>query len=243
MAISYHIFLEPRKGFVAHSATSKLLFEFPLLHQWIGIVCNEMLPAAGKAVEAIEKWPGSEEPHQTGFALASGVGDSFFHSLGKDPERAQRFSDGMHFLQSGPPFDLEHLFKDLGWESSQSHPDVVVDVGGSHGSIASELLQHFPSIRQCIVQDLPEVIEGAKVPDAVHGRLLFQPHNFFTEQPVKGADVYLLRLILHDWADKYAIQILQNLIPSLKSGARVFINEICLPEPGAVPYYQESILR
>lgn len=37
--------------------------------------------------------------------------------------------------------------------------------------------------------------------------------NFFDPQPrlLKVADVFLLRMILHDWPDKYAIQILQRL--------------------------------
>lgn len=36
-------------------------------------------------------------------------------------------------------------------------------------------------------------------------------HNFFEDQPVKNASVFLLRLILHDWSDKYAEIILKKL--------------------------------
>jgi len=43
------------------------------------------------------------------------------------------------------------------------------------------------------------------------GRVLLQAHNFFGPQPVKAADVYLLRAILHDWADEECIVILKNL--------------------------------
>jgi hypothetical protein len=39
----------------------------------------------------------------------------------------------------------------------------------------------------------------------------FAAHNFFNAQPVKNADVFLLRAILHDWSDKYGLQILRNL--------------------------------
>jgi hypothetical protein len=51
-------------------------------------------------------------------------------------------------------------------------------------------------------------------------------------QPVEGADIYLLRWILHDWSDKYCIKILQNLIPALRKGTKIVINDICIPEPG-----------
>lgn len=36
-------------------------------------------------------------------------------------------------------------------------------------------------------------------------------HDFFTPQPVKNAAVFLLRNILHDWPDKYCVQILNYL--------------------------------
>ena len=36
-------------------------------------------------------------------------------------------------------------------------------------------------------------------------------HDFFKPQPVKNASVFLLRKILHDGSDEYAIKILQQL--------------------------------
>ena len=47
-AMTYHVFCEPRKGVVAHTAASKLLAVDPLMHQWIGMVSEEMWPAATK---------------------------------------------------------------------------------------------------------------------------------------------------------------------------------------------------
>jgi len=52
---------------------------------------------------------------------------------------------------------------------------------------------------------------------------------------VKGADVYFFRLIFHDWPDEQCIQILRNLVPALKSGARILICDQLIPEPGTVP--------
>jgi len=43
------------------------------------------------------------------------------------------------------------------------------------------------------------------------GQVTIQAHDFFTTQPVKDADIFLLRYILHDWLDSKAIKILRRL--------------------------------
>jgi len=68
-------------------------------------------------------------------------------------------------------------------------------------------------------------------------------HDFITEQPVRGADVYLLRWILHNWSDKYSTQILRNLVPALKPGAKVVICDNVLLAPGLLSRWHETRLR
>ena len=82
----------------------------------------------------------------------------------------------------------------------------------------------------------------ATPPSGLEDRISFMAHDFFTPQPIT-ADVYFFRFIFHDWPDKYGISILQNLVPALKPGARVLINEFCLPEPGMISAYKERVLR
>jgi len=43
------------------------------------------------------------------------------------------------------------------------------------------------------------------------GRVTIQAHDFFAPQPVKDADIFLLRCILHDWSNSKAIEILKRL--------------------------------
>lgn len=148
----------------------------------------------------------------------------------------------MTWFSSGPGLEATHVVHGYPWETLRS--GTVVDVGGSHGSISIVLAQSFPSLH-FIVQDQPKVVqEGrAKLPTGLQGRLAFIEHDFFSEQPIKSADVYLLRWILHDWPDAYAVKILRALIPALKRGARVRICEQVLPEPGALSPYQTRGLR
>jgi hypothetical protein len=47
-AMTNHIFREPRKGVVAHTAASKMLAVNPLMHQWVGMVSEEMWPSAAR---------------------------------------------------------------------------------------------------------------------------------------------------------------------------------------------------
>lgn len=103
---------------------------------------------------------------------------------------------------------------------------------------------HSPTIN-CIVEDSPDVVvQGQEgLPADLRGRISFQAHDFFQEQPVKGADVYLLRLVLHDWSDKYSKMIIKALIPALKPGAKVVINDRVIPGRGEAPYLAEREAR
>ena len=129
------------------------------------------------------------------------------------------------------------------WASTDSAVlRTIIDVGGSHGSVAMALVSRFPTVN-CIVQDLPEVIEGLEEQHLLDGRLTFMAHDFFREQPVKDADVYFFRNIFHDWSDKYSVQILRALVPALKDGAAIIICDTCLPKPDTVPADLERRLR
>ena len=119
----------------------------------------------------------------------------------------------------------------------------VVDVGGSTGALATALADQFPNIESITVQDLPAVTAVSTVPERLRGRLRFESHDFFTEQTARGAAVYFLRWVLHDWSDAYALRIIKALVPAMRPGSRVVVNEFCLPEPGELPPYQEKRAR
>ncbi|KAH8170039.1 o-methyltransferase domain-containing protein [Sarocladium implicatum] len=97
----------------------------------------------------------------------------------------------------------------------------VVDIGGSGGHDAFVLADKFPNL-SINVQDLPEVtsVFNANVPSHLSSRVTFTAHSFFNPQPV-SADVYMLKLILHDWPDKESVEILRGLTPAMKTGSRV----------------------
>ena len=165
-----------------------------------------------------------------------------FDDIAKHPNRAQRYADAMTYFSNGPGLEHHHIVDGYDWASFGQ--GTVVDVGGSHGSLSIAIAQAFPSLR-CIVQDRPEVIAlgQEKIPSNLHGRVDFMAHDFFQEQPVKDADIYVLRWILHDWSDTYATRIVQRLIPALKLGAKLLILEQILPGPGEISKNQEKVYR
>jgi trans-aconitate methyltransferase len=163
-----------------------------------------------------------------------------FEFLAQHPDRAKRFAGAMSSTSSG---SLEALANYFDWASL---PDgsTVVDVGGAQGHVSIHLAKKFPHLR-FVVQDMPEVVEGAeaKIPQDLKERVTFIGHNMFTDQPVRDADVYLLRYVLHDWPDKYCVKILQRLVPALKKGAKVVIQDHLLPDPGTLSLLQEMQLQ
>lgn len=121
----------------------------------------------------------------------------------------------------------------------------VVDVGGSHGDVATTLARRYQGF-SFVVQDLASTIENtqkAALPSELQDRVKFMAHNFFTPQPVQGADAYFFLWIFHNWSDRYCLSIVDNLVPALKPGARVIINEWCLPEPNTVPNRLDRRMR
>ena len=120
----------------------------------------------------------------------------------------------------------------------------VVDVGGGKGYVCRTLAQHFQDL-SLIVQDLEDTANAGRstCPEELKDRIKFMTHDFFTEQPVKGADVYFFRAIFHDWPEKYCVKILKSLIPALKKGSKVVIQDPHTMDPGTMAPWQERLNR
>lgn len=90
---------------------------------------------------------------------------------------------------------------------------------------------------------MPEVVNAAIEQEVQpKSRIRFMVLDSFTEQPV-SADLYLFRYIFHNWPDQYAMKILRQLIPVLKPGARILVNDHLLPEPNTASLTTEREIR
>lgn len=105
----------------------------------------------------------------------------------------------------------------------------------------------YPKLR-LVVQDLPEPISNARsriseLSGEISTRIDCIEYDFFTPQPVQGADVYLLRTILHDWSDADAIRILRGIVQAMGPSSRLLIMDMVLPNVGLGPRTFEAALR
>jgi hypothetical protein len=94
--------------------------------------------------------------HQA-FSLAHDANSSMWDYFWANPEKGNRFAKVMTNSSGTKDHDTDLLLVNVAW------PDdgVVVDLGGSHGSIAIRIARRFPIVK-CIVQDLPDVVQRAR---------------------------------------------------------------------------------
>ncbi|KAL4886384.1 S-adenosyl-L-methionine-dependent methyltransferase [Aspergillus karnatakaensis] len=245
---TYHVYYETKPDFFVHTAASRVLAENDGLRAWFLVGAEELLPASHKTSEALLKYPDSEEPHHSGWSLQNNTDKAIFQVLPSSPDRAALFARAMTWINQ-PGFSPQYLVDTFPWSSDPDGDYTVVDIGGGLGHVTEALAAQKPKV-QYIVQDTPGVIEHAKIQQVAHAaepnerrQITFEAHDFFNDQPVHGADVYLVRLVLHDWSDKYAQKILRALIPALKPGAKVVINDRIMPGHHQVHYLTERLSR
>jgi len=57
-------------------------------------------------------------------------------------------------------------------------------------------------------------------------------HDMFQEQPVKNADIYFWRCVMHNWPDDSVVKTLKAVVPAMRTGARILVHDHGLSELG-----------
>ncbi|PVH92227.1 putative O-methyltransferase, partial [Periconia macrospinosa] len=155
------------------------------------------------------------------------------------PEVFQAFHMYMHALRSHRPSwtDMypvqERLITGL---ASEGDASALIDIGGGTGQTLEDFIKSTPQYTgKLVLQDLDEVISAAKsMGIGDNKRVELQVHDFFTEQPVKGARAYFLQWVLHDWPDEQCRKILGHLKDAMKPGySKILIGEYVLSDHNA----------
>ena len=109
----------------------------------------------------------------------------------------------------------------------------VVDVGGGHGQLLSAILSRHAHVSG-VLFDLPSGIEAARAGTGGElPRTELVAGSFFESVPA-GADVYVLKRVIHDWNDKQAAMILRRCRDAMMPHGRVLVAETIIP-PGNEP--------
>lgn len=137
------------------------------------------------------------------------------------PETFQAFHHYIHGIRAHRPhwFQMypvkERLISGL---KSDGDSSVFVDIGGSTGQGLEDLRVAVPEFSgRLVLQERLDVIKTAKALGR-DSRIELQPHDFFEEQPIKGARAYFMRSVLHDWNDEAARKILLRLKEVMEPG-------------------------
>ena len=247
MASTSGFLAERQAGMVSHGTTSCLLAKDQSFMDWAMWLTDYSVPTALKTVEATEKWGETQAKDQTAFSLAMNKQMPFFDYLREEPGMAKMFSSYMRNVASTEGVSFAHLVNGFDWKKLEPG-STIVDVGGSRGHASVSLAKEFAQLH-FVVQDLPEALTGAEnaltiSEPSVALRIQYMPHSFFEPQPIEDADIYLLRMIVHDWPDDEALNILAHLRDAMKKpGARILIMDTVLPRSGTVPALEERKLR
>jgi orsellinic acid C2-O-methyltransferase len=120
----------------------------------------------------------------------------------------------------------------------------LVDVGGGHGELLAVVLQAHPHL-QGVLFDLPHAVEGAR--SKLHDTGLAQRcevvgGSFFEAVPA-GADVYMLKSILHNWSDEDGNAILRQCRRAVVRDGRLLVVERVMPDKITGSAVEQSVIR
>lgn len=148
-----------------------------------------------------------------------------FDQLGIDSDEGDLFYGAMNELS-------RHLVDATAEVIEPGDGALIVDIGGGSGELLAGVLSRYPTARGLLF-DLPAALERAGPVLARHGvvdRCQLQAGNFFDGLP-QGADIYLMKSILHDWDDDSAVRLLKHCSEAMgDGGAKLFVIERLLPE-------------
>src|SRR4029077_9022591 len=152
-------------------------------------------------------------------AYHEAFGREFWADLDAHPDIAASFDALMGPAGHGVP-DPHVLVDPADWKSVRT----VVDVGGGTGALLAEVLRAHPHVRGTLVE-LPGPVarsgEGFRAA-GVEDRVSVVAQSFFDPLP-GGADVYILKSVLHDWPDREATAILRRCAEAARPSGRVVI--------------------
>jgi O-methyltransferase domain/Dimerisation domain len=111
-----------------------------------------------------------------------------------------------------------------------SHANVVADLGGGGGSLILSVLELYPHLHGMLV-DLEPSVEAARARFAVEdvaSRCKLVTADLMESVP-PGADVYMLKHVLHGRRDADAITMLKNCLAIIPDNGKLLIIEFVLP--------------
>jgi hypothetical protein len=174
-----------------------------------------------------QSWSGLVDSVRTGKTATQlrGDGDDRYAVTGQATEWTRRFNAAMVSL-------TRSIVTKIVAAHDFASARVVMDVGGGTGELIGGVLQRNPHL-QGIAFDLARCEADARAHFdrlGIAGRCRFVAGSFFEAIP-HGADIILMKSIIHNWKDDQCEVILRNCRDALPSGGTLIVIERIMPEP------------
>lgn len=169
-------------------------------------------------------WGRLDESVRTGQAMTyATLGMGLFDWYAQNPDEAGYFNAAMGNLSALAAGELVRVY-------DFSSVRTVADIGGAHGVLLAAVLGANPAAHG-ILFDLPHVIATARDAMAAQGllkRCELVSGDFF-DAMTAGADLHLLKQIIHDWDDEQATRLLRNCHRALAPNGKLLLVEMVIP--------------
>ena len=144
-------------------------------------------------------------------------GEPVFGWYGRHESEARTFNRAMQDLSSVQIPAIAAAYPTAAFKK-------IVDMGGGHGGLLAGLLAGAPEARG-VVFDLDQGLAAARAAGRDRdSRIQLLAGDFFKGAPA-GADLYVLKSILHDWDDERCVTILTHIKKGMAKGGRVLVAE------------------
>ncbi len=169
-------------------------------------------------------WGRMYEAIKTGEPMCKpALGMELFDWYSKNPEEGEYFNGAMGDLSAAVSGEVIRIYDFAKFQK-------VVDIGGAHGVLLAAILKANPKMRG-VLFDLPHVTATAGKSLATKGigqRCEVVTGDFF-ESVTPGADIHVLKQIIHDWSDTECTTILRNCHRALKPNGKLLLVEMVIP--------------
>ena len=198
-------------------AGSYLVADHPdSLHAWVSLL---------DSTPTREAWAHLEHSVRTGEnAFTALHGEDIWTWRRHEPEEAAVFNRAMTALSAGVGGAVAAGYDFAGHS-------VVADIGGGSGSLLAGILGAHPHLRGILFDQPAVVADHEELARAgVLDRCDVVGGSFFDGVP-GGADVYVMKAILHDWEDPECVAILGNIRVQVPATGRLLVVERVVGPP------------
>lgn len=112
-----------------------------------------------------------------------------------------------------------------------SSAKTIVDIGGGNGAFLMAVLDKAPQAKGIVFDEEYVVDETLKKIEeqGLSKKCSVSAGNFF-EAVTAGADLYLMKHVLHDWNDEQSEQILMNCSKAMHENSKILVIEAVIPK-------------